>query len=93
MPVLNTRCQYSSEFPYCATLPCRPGLGVVNVYMCVRVCVRLCVCACVCFCVSVSVRICVCVYFYVKGEVKAKIKISPVVVFGVLSRMVVVRGS
>ena len=28
-----------------------------------------------------------------KGEVKAKIKISPVVVFGVLSRMVVVRGS
>ena len=29
----------------------------------------------------------------VKGEVKAKIKISPVVVFGVLSRMVVVRGS
>ena len=30
---------------------------------------------------------------YVKGEVKAKIKISPVVVFGVLSRMVVVRGS
>ena len=31
--------------------------------------------------------------FPVKGEVKAKIKISPVVVFGVLSRMVVVRGS
>ena len=31
--------------------------------------------------------------FVVKGEVKAKIKISPVVVFGVLSRMVVVRGS
>ena len=29
----------------------------------------------------------------VKGEVKAKIKISPVVVFGVLSRMVLVRGS
>ena len=29
----------------------------------------------------------------IKGEVKAKIKISPVVVFGVLSRMVVVRGS
>ena len=29
----------------------------------------------------------------VKGEVKAKIKISPVVVFGVLSRMVVVRES
>ena len=28
-----------------------------------------------------------------KGEVKAKIKISPVVVFGVLSRMVVVQGS
>ena len=28
-----------------------------------------------------------------KGEVKAKIKISPVVVFGVLSRMVLVRGS
>ena len=27
----------------------------------------------------------------VKGEVKAKIKISPVVVFGVLSRMVLVR--
>ena len=32
-------------------------------------------------------------YFLFKGEVKAKIKISPVVVFGVLSRMVVVRGS
>ena len=31
--------------------------------------------------------------FFIKGEVKAKIKISPVVVFGVLSRMVVVRGS
>ena len=29
----------------------------------------------------------------VKGEVKAKIKISPVVVFGVLSRMVLVRES
>ena len=29
----------------------------------------------------------------IKGEVKAKIKISPVVVFGVLSRMVLVRGS
>ena len=29
----------------------------------------------------------------IKGEVKAKIKISPVVVFGVLSRMIVVRGS
>ena len=28
-----------------------------------------------------------------KGEVKAKIKISPVVVFGVLSRMVLVRES
>ena len=28
-----------------------------------------------------------------QGEVKAKIKISPVVVFGVLSRMVLVRGS
>ena len=33
------------------------------------------------------------VYFPFKGEVKAKIKISPVVVFGVLSRMVLVRGS
>ena len=33
------------------------------------------------------------VYFNVKGEVKAKIKISPVVVFGVLSRMVLVRES
>ena len=32
-------------------------------------------------------------YSPVKGEVRAKIKISPVVVFGVLSRMVVVRGS
>ena len=36
-------------------------------------------------------------YMYVrplfKGEVKAKNKISPVVVFGVLIRMVVVRGS
>ena len=31
--------------------------------------------------------------FNIKGEVKAKIKISPVVVFGVLSRMVLVRGS
>ena len=31
--------------------------------------------------------------FFLKGEVKAKIKISPVVVFGVLSRMVLVRGS
>ena len=30
---------------------------------------------------------------YVKREVKAKIKISPVVVFGVLSRMVLVRES
>ena len=30
---------------------------------------------------------------HVKGEVKAKIKISPVVVFGVLSRMVLVRES
>ena len=30
---------------------------------------------------------------HLKGEVKAKIKISPVVVFGVLSRMVLVRGS
>ena len=30
---------------------------------------------------------------HVKGEVKAKIKISPVVVFRVLSRMVLVRGS
>ena len=30
---------------------------------------------------------------YLKGEVKAKIKISPVVVFGVLSRMVLVRES
>ena len=30
---------------------------------------------------------------YFKGEVKAKIKISPVVVFGVLSRMVLVRES
>ena len=30
---------------------------------------------------------------YIKGEVKAKIKISPVVVFGVLSRMVLVRES
>ena len=29
----------------------------------------------------------------IKGEVKAKIKMSPVVVFGVLSRMVLVRGS
>ena len=29
----------------------------------------------------------------VNGEVKAKIKISPVVVFGVLSRMVLVRES
>ena len=29
----------------------------------------------------------------IKGEVKAKIKISPVVVFGVLSRMVLVRES
>ena len=31
--------------------------------------------------------------YTIKGEVKAKIKISPVVVFGVLSRMVVVRGN
>ena len=31
--------------------------------------------------------------WYVKGEVKAKIKISPVVVFWVLSRMVLVRES
>ena len=30
---------------------------------------------------------------WVKGEVKAKIKISPVVVFGVLSRIVFVRES
>ena len=30
---------------------------------------------------------------HIKGEVKAKIKISPVVVFGVLSRMVLVRES
>ena len=30
---------------------------------------------------------------FFKGEVKAKIKISPVVVFGVLSRMVLVRES
>ena len=33
------------------------------------------------------------VYIPVKGEVKAKIKISPVIVFGVLSRMVLVRES
>ena len=34
------------------------------------------------------------VFVYVlKGEVKAKIKISPVVVFGVLSQMVLVRES
>ena len=32
-------------------------------------------------------------HLLLKGEVKAKIKISPVVVFGVLSRMVVARGS
>ena len=31
--------------------------------------------------------------YKLKGEVKAKIKISPVVVFRVLSSMVVVRGS
>ena len=30
---------------------------------------------------------------YIKGEVYPKIKFSPVVVFGVLSRMVLVRGS
>ena len=33
------------------------------------------------------------IHYNVKGEVKANIKISPVVVFGVLSRMVLVRES
>ena len=58
------------------------------------VCVFVHLCAYVCWvCVCGGGGGYACVFVLLKGEVKAKIKISPVVVFGVLSRMVLVRES
>ena len=52
------------------------NVGVVCVYMCVRVCVCVCLCVCVCVCVCVFVCVCVCECVRARSSTRARLHLS-----------------